>query len=369
MALYTRKDSPFYWYVVEGTDIRKSTGIPIRGGSPAQEKELLRQALEVYALQKAAAVAAGAGLHARKPKISFPEFAAWYRQHHAAHHRGATSEQSMVRRLEVYFGRYDSLALITEDVVKEWMTWRKRQVKPSTVNRELDVLKQMLRAAVPKYLAANPIAGLRRFRVEEAEPRILTRDEERRLLDAAGPEDRAWLILALDTLLRLSNVVFLKWPQAKLPQGVIVPLNAKVKHDSVPITLRLRQALDRLTTSDGWVFPSFHTGRGRTAAKNVAIRRFHDLCQQAGVPHGRAAGGVTFHCLRHTGATRALQNGASVRTVMKLGGWKDEASVMRYVHAADSDVRAAAESISRPIRLTSGARARKPSKLHAISRD
>ena len=31
MALYTRKDSPFHWYVVEGTDIRKSTGIPIKG--------------------------------------------------------------------------------------------------------------------------------------------------------------------------------------------------------------------------------------------------------------------------------------------------------------------------------------------------
>ena len=49
--------------------------------------------------------------------------------------------------------------------------------------------------------------------------------------------------------------------------------------------------------------------------------------------------------LSSTGATRALQNGASVRTVMKLGGWKDERMVMRYVHASDADVRAAAESI------------------------
>jgi integrase len=96
------------------------------------------------------------------------------------------------------------------------------------------------------------------------------------------------------------------------------------------------------------VFPSFHTSDRKTAAKNVAIRRFDDLCQLAGVPHGRKADGVTFHCLRHTGATRALQRGASVRTVMKLGGWKDETSVMRYVHAADSDVRAAAESIAKP---------------------
>lgn len=367
MALYTRKDSPFHWYLIEGTDIRKSTGIPIQGGSPAQDKELLRQALEVYAVKKGAAVASGAGLTARKPKISFTDFAVWYREHVAAHHRGSAREQSMVRQLEKWFDRFDSLALISEDVVKEWMTGRKRTVNPNTVNRELDVLKQMLRAATPTYLPANPIAGLRRFRVEEAEPRVLSRDEERRLLDVAGPEDRAWLLLALDTLLRLSNVVFLKWPQVKRPQGVIVPLNAKVKHDSAPITLRLRQALDLLTVANDWVFPSFHArGKGKTAAKNLAIRRFHDLCQRANVPHGRAANGVTFHCLRHTGATRALQNGASVRTVMKLGGWKDEASVMRYVHAADSDVRAAAESISQPIRLTSPARGQKRTKLHGI---
>ena len=37
----------------------------------------------------------------------------------------------------------------------------------------------------------------------------------------------------------------------------------------------------------------------------------------------------------------------SVRTVMKLGGWKSERSVMRYVHASDIDVQAAAESIGR----------------------
>lgn len=351
MGVYVRKDSKYYWLFVEGTDIRESTGIPVKGASSQQDKELHRQALEIYTLRKAASVREDAGLIVRRPVISFAIFAEWYSEHYAKHHRGAERECSMVRQLRGYFDRFDSIALLTPDVVKEWMTWRKHTVCPNTVNRELDVLKAMLKAATPKYLAAHPIAGLRRFRVEESEPRILTHDEERRLLAAAGPEDRAWLILAIDTLLRLSNVVFLKWAQVK--RRDIVPLNAKVKHDGVPISTRLDAALAALTVSDGWVFPSFHTSPKRTAAKNAAIRRFHDLCQLARVPHGRAANGVTFHCLRHTGATRALQNGASVRTVMKLGGWKDETSVMRYVHAADSDVRAAAESIANaPIPFT-----------------
>jgi len=359
MGIYTRKDSPFYWLLVEGTPIRESTGIPVHGGSPAQDKELRRQALEVYATKKADAVKAGAGFTVARPVIAYAAFSTWYETNGAAHLRGADKVRSILRQLGLYFDTYTSIADVTEPVCKEWMTWRKKRVAPGTVNRELDVLKQLLKAAAPKYLPSSPITGLRRLRVEEVEPRVLTREEERQLLDVAGPEDRAWLIVALDTLMRLSNVVYLKWAQVRLAQGVIVPLNAKVKHDSVPITLRMRAALQLLTRSTDWVFPAFHQhGHGKSAAKNLAIRQFARLCALARVPHGRAVQGVTFHGLRHTGATRALQNGASVRTVMKLGGWKDEASVMRYVHAADSDVRAAAESISGPIPITSGARSR-----------
>lgn len=360
MGVYQRKDSPFWWLLIEGTSIKESTGIPVDGGSTAQSTELRRQAQAIYAVRKLNAVKSGQGFTVATPVIGFKDFAAWYVTHYAAHHRGATRETSIVRQLSRYFDRFDSLALITDAAAKEWMTWRKAQVQPSTVNRELDVLKQVMKAAVPKYLPTNPMTGLRRFRLKEAEPRVLTREEEQRLLEVAGAEDRAWLIVALDTLMRLSNVVYLQWPQVKRTQGVIVPLNAKVSHDAVPITLRMADALDRLAHDGPWVFPSFHVkGHGKTAAKNLAIRRFARLCALADVPHGRHVHGVTFHCLRHTGATRALQNGASVRTVMKLGGWRDEGSVIRYVHAADSDVRAAAESISRPILVTSPPRRRK----------
>lgn len=360
MGVYTRPDSPFFWILLEGTQTRESTGIPKHGGSPAQEKELRRQAETIYATRKTELAKSGAGLAVARQTIAYKDFAKWYEQHHVAHHRGADKGKSIVRQLGKYFDRFDSLADIGAVEVKEWMTWRSKQVEKNTVNRELDLLKQLLKAATPKYISASPITGLRRFRIEETEPRILTRDEEKRLLAAGEPEDRAWLIVALDTLMRLSNCIYLKWPQVKRAQGVIVPLNAKVKHDNVPITMRMAEALEELEPMNEWVLPTFHQhGKGKTAAKNRAERRFVLLCQIAGVPYGRAAGGITIHCLRHTGATRALQNGASVRTVMKLGGWKDEKSVMRYVHAADSDVRAAAESISAPIPITSRARRRK----------
>lgn len=346
MGVYVRPDSPFYWYWLEGTSIRKSTGIPRTGRSPVHARELKKEAEGLYANAMVDATKRAAGILHDKPAISFSAYADWYETHELAHQRGAERARSMLRQLRVYFDRFTALREIDADAVREWMTWRKRTVEPPTVNRELDVLKSLLRCAVPKYLSASPIIGLRRFRVTETEPRVLTHDEEDRLLALCGPEDLAFLLTAIDTLFRLSNVVHLKWPQVKLDRRMIVPLNAKVSHDGNPITDRLRVALTALTRDSEWVFPQFHRLKDtKTAAKNRAIRRFLLLCQQAAIPHSRAAGGVTFHCLRHTGATRALQHGASVRTVMKLGGWKDERSVMRYVHAADLDVRAAAESI------------------------
>lgn len=344
MGLYARPDSPFWWYLLEGTNIRRRTDIPRQGGSPAQDKELRRQAHSAYILAKAEHAL---GKAARgKPTIGFSSFARWYETHVISTQRGHDKGRSMLRQLERYFSRFDDLAAITVPVVKEWMTWRKASVGPSTVNRELAVLKPMIKAAVPTYLDHSPLAGLGRLRAPETEPRVLTHEEEERLLAVCGPQERAFILTALDTLLRLGSVLYLKWPQVKLDRRVILPLNAKVSTGAKPISSRLLAALTDLKPSDGYVFAQFHLkGHGPSAAKNQAIRRFDYLCRAANIPRGRAVEGLTFHCLRHTGATRALQAGASIRTVMNLGGWKDERMVLRYCHATDSDVQHAAELI------------------------
>jgi integrase len=344
MGIYQRKDSPFYWMHIEASGQRTSTGIPVAGGSPAQDRELKRQALERYTVAQSKAVLASET--PARAVVRFSDWADWYDTHVITHHRSAVQERSMLGRLGQFFGRY-TLDQIDATLVEEWKTTRARQVTRGTVNRELDELKAMVRAAVPKHLAVYPLGDVRRLRVPESEPRVLSHEEEARLLEVGTPEDRAFVIMALDTLLRLGSLIGLKWPQVKLDRRVILPLNAKVSTDAKPITGRLYEALTALDKTVPYVFGGFHVGAERTSAKNRAIRRFAQLCALANVPHGRLVNGVTIHSLRHTGATRALQNGASLRTVMKLGGWRDTKSVIRYLHAADSDVIAAAESIGR----------------------
>jgi integrase len=353
MSLYRRPDSRDWWMAIERhgqKPLRRSTGIAVDGGSPSGDQAQKQTAQRVYTIEQAKHVLGQ--VSPTKPIISFREFADWYLQHVVAHQRGAIRDRSIVKQLMLSFSRFDSIADIDVHAVEEWKTARRKMKKaPATVNRELDVLKAMLHKAVPKYLDRSPLGDVRRFRVPEAEPRTLTTEEEDRLLAVSNDEERAWLTLAIDTLLRLSNVVHLQWAQVKMGPRVIIPLNAKFSHDAVPITPRLKLALDALDHDGPHVFASYHDGKGPTAAKNELIRAFDDLCQKAHIAHGRKANGMTFHCLRHTGATRALQKGASIRTVMKLGGWKDERSVIRYTHASDQDVRTAAESIGARPRL------------------
>jgi integrase len=99
-------------------------------------------------------------------------------------------------------------------------TWRAfkqraaRPVKPGTVNRELDTLKSILSKAIEwKYLVDSPARGVKRFRLENRRTRILSADEQRRLLDACErtPKLQALLKLALMTGARIGELLTLRW--------------------------------------------------------------------------------------------------------------------------------------------------------------
>jgi integrase len=112
----------------------------------------------------------------------------------------------------------------------------------------------------------------------------------------------------------------------------------------VPLSSRARAALDTLTRKGLHVF--WH----RRLAKNARDWRgsvefmFARACKAAGVPYGLGRG-VTFHGLRHTGASRMVENGTDLRTVQDIGGWKNLRQLSRYTHPTDSAKQRAVEQI------------------------
>ena len=72
-----------------------------------------------------------------------------------------------------------------------------------------------------------------------------------------------------------------------------------------------------------------------------AIRGFRAACQRAELTR------VTPHTLRHTFATRLVENGVDLRTVQELGGWATLSLIQRYAHVSPTRK---AEAVERLVR-------------------
>lgn len=355
MSIFTRPDSPFFWLWIEGASRpRVNTKIPI-GTTPDLQRENRKLAEQAYT----ALMGDKARQRFRLPDPgregrTFKQHREWYAVHITPQKRGRVRERSMLTKLGLFFDTYE-LTAVDPTLAFEWRTWRLQAVAVSTVHREEAVLRHLLKTAVPKYLDHHPLLGTGRLRPRRTDTRILTIEEEDRLLAALQTDqDRALITCALDTLLRLSNVVTLTRTQ---DHGTYVFSDTKVDAVKIPISKRLRQALDRLPSGRGLAyFPTYaRTASGGTKAAKMLMAAL----RVAQVPIGSRTGGVSFHCLRHTGASRMIEAGVDVKTVMEIGGWKNLKVMERYLHPTDAAKKRAVEMVGRrrgKIALVSNAR-------------
>lgn len=339
MGVYKRRDSPYWWLWIHGR--RQRTAFLIRDANSRES------ALELYYQQMLAKGRERHGLEPKRNPQSFTAYSTWWQEHVSRHHRGSTREAEIVATLQRTFGPRP-LASLTREQVQEWMTARARKVKPSTVNRELDVLKQILNAAVPTHLAASPIARLKRLRARDTEARVLSRADEKKLLKQFTPADKAIALLALDALLRLSDAVNLRREHDHRTYLAIV--DPKVRAYKVPVSRRLRAALDALPKNGPYYFPHRRQAKKARDYKSGIKAMLKRACEAAGVDYGRGLG-ITFHALRHTGATRMVEAGVPLRIVQAIGGWKSMRQLERYAHPSDEAIRTAVETVGRKRRF------------------
>jgi integrase len=365
MGVYIRRDSPFYWLLLERPNqraIRERTTIPHHAPTAAQRKSNEQLAGEAYNARMTELARNRYKLPTNRPSRMFQAHLAWYAEHVSVTKGSELKERSMLRQLLKFEGwSSKELQDITRQDAIEWRAWRATLVEESTVNRELQLLKHVFTSAVPTYLEASPIAGLKELTPDEIDIRILSVDEEAALL-APMPErpddfeERAILICALDTLQRLGSVTTLTWSHDKGTDFRI--LNAKVRSGTgyggvIPISTRLRAALDGLQSLRGPHAPIFPlvASQNPQHRRNAIAKLFVARCRSAKIKTNRLEGGASFHCLRHTGATRMLAAGVDPHTIMKLGGWKRLDQVLKYLHTNREAQEAAVNAVGRGVRV------------------
>lgn len=383
MGLYARTDSK-YWWMRHRSGPGVSTGIPREGPTPKITQQNRLDAEEIYNAAVVQAIRVEAGLEeTQRDAITFEDYADWWATHKLPHLRSNDRCAHRLRLLRAFFGAR-AITAIDRTAVSEYITQRlavrvgppprccgqpadlrgpvlrcarcrkswadpRRTVSAATVNREVDQLKVMLRDAVPRYLGASPLAGMKKLRVVDAEKRVCTAEEVARIAEALTPHARQVLwLLSAETLIRFGNAIDLQRSELKGHQLHLT--DSKTGPYKVTVSAGLRAALLALPHRGAYFFAELRQAknpRDWRGAMRLALRR---ACTRAGVPYGRISGGITFHTgTRATGATLQLQAGHDLTTVQANGNWRDIRAMQRYLQTDLAHRRAASEDVAEAI--------------------
>ena len=275
---------------------------------------------------------------------TFGELMDKYLQEHSSINKVAKSyvrDRGMAKRLRDFFGDI-LLSQISAKMISEYKIKRRGDgVSPRTINYELGLMSHAFSLAMKEWewVTDNPVVRVRKERVNNKLERWLTLDEERKLLVASPLWLREIILFAIQTGLRQGEILRLKWSQIDFERKTLLITEQKNRSvDTLPLSATALHVLKKKAPGnpdpDALVFVS---KLGKRIDSSVLIRAFHLAERKAGIPKLR------FHDLRHTFATRLIQNGVDLFTVQKLGRWKNTSMVMRYAHHYPESLRAGIE--------------------------
>ena len=234
------------------------------------------------------------------------------------------------------------VAGITERDVKQWHA--SLHATPFSADRSAPVLSVILRQAeVYGYRpeGSNPCVGIRRYRRCGRE-RFLSPEEMQRLgavLDRHEPDhplEAATIRLLLLTGCRCNEILSLRWSDYR--EGHLYLRDSKTGPRTVWLSSPTRGILDGLPRRRTWIFPA---RRKRNHFGPAMLGRFwHKVRGEARL------GDVRLHDLRHSYASVAILNGATVPTIARLLGHNDTATTLKYTHLNHTAVRAAVEAVT-----------------------
>lgn len=215
----------------------------------------------------------------------------------------------------------------------------KEGVTRSTVNRHLTILKTLYNVASEwGYANQNPVKGVKFFSEKDTlRQRILTADEEDRLLDASSAHLKPILEVALFTAMRRGEILSLRWSNIDFETREIKIEETKSgKSRTVDINSRLFDVLMKLKNenqNNQYVFINHRTGKPYKKLQTS----FNRACSRAGIE------GLTFHSLRHTAASRLVARGADLIRVKEILGHSTVKITERYTHSSREERKKAVE--------------------------
>jgi integrase len=217
--------------------------------------------------------------------------------------------------------------LLNSSLIANYRDERLKEVSAGTVIRELAYFSSIINHARREWNIniANPVLLIRKPPSPQGRNRILTSEEEQKLLYACEPKanrniyTRPFVILALETAMRRGELLGLKWINIDIhKKTAFILLTKNGESRTVPLSTRAIETLRALPRSiDGRVLPinfaALETNfkRARERAKLLDLR---------------------IHDLRHTAVTRLAEKLPNLIELSAVTGHKSLAMLKRYYH-------------------------------------
>ena len=210
----------------------------------------------------------------------------------------------------------------------------RRKWAPASRNRWQATFSLVFRVGIDnEKIARNPASRIRRKTEGNGRVRFLSDEEELRLraaIEGRFPKFLPHFLLSIHTGMRMREQYSLRWNQVDFERRQLhldrtkngdprtIPLNAV----AMAALTEMRGEKNRPASAP--VFPSPRTGGSLQGSRGW----FSSALEEAKVT------GYSWHCNRHTFASRLVMAGVDLRTVAELLGHRTLQMVMRYSHLA-----------------------------------
>lgn len=226
----------------------------------------------------------------------------------------------------------------------EWIA-RTTTVTNSTRNSYMSELGTVWQMLMKRGKAKeNPwtVPRVQRDRDQEQTGRAWTREEEQRIFDAARKVGHEWYeccVIARYTGLRLTDAKGLKWSQVDMANRRIVLKPVKTARHGIEVGLPMHPKLaavlaersSAINAGEEYVLPERARHDGKKYFKgDMAFSKILKLAKVTDDGGGKYK--LSFHCWRHTFATRLSEAGIDKDTRMALGGWTVDETERIYNH-------------------------------------
>ncbi|UNM96759.1 site-specific integrase [Ignatzschineria rhizosphaerae] len=252
------------------------------------------------------------------------------------------------------------LSALSPSVFNNYIEFRLKSVKPATVNKEMSILRGVIKAAIKwRWIEHNPFDGVDKLKEPAPRNRRISDLEISRILDALGYDEHGELdearkrlglifLFAIETGMRLGEICNLDWNNIHLRHRYLkIETSKNGDARDIPLSSRAVELLERIKpysrslihertiideceneftyTAQPVFFKDFDESSDRTSAL------FARYIKTTGIKDLR------FHDTRHEACTR-LARKIDVLDLAKMIGHRDLKSLMFYYNPTATEI-------------------------------